>query len=321
MSKKKKIVLHGLNRDYIFYPYSTKSFIRKASKFSKVYKGETSEGNTVVIKLLPSELAKIPENIETFKNEINWCGMHQNLLAPYEYLYQDEKHYLISDFVKNINIGYYIRYRWKFLQKRIKLAIECGLQLLDAVEIMHNKGYIHTDIKPANVLFASNKLKIPNYKNPHFYLIDFGMARKAGQKPSYVSKNSKRQFVLSYSPPEMVLGFYDLTSFHSDLYNIAFIIYEMITKEPVYKSEMSVKVINLQTSYPLPEKKIIPNDLMRILSKAANKYHFKKPPAYYSQAEVYEKTKYAILQRYQTAAEFKKDLIEFKNKYFKNQIK
>jgi serine/threonine-protein kinase len=317
MSKNKKIVLHGLNRDYIFYPYSSKSFIRKASKFSKVYKGETSENNSVIIKLLPSELAKIPENIESFKNEINWCNTHPNLLAPYEYIEQDGRHYLISDFVQNINIGYYIRYRWKFLQKRIELAIECGLQLLDAVEVMHSKGYIHTDIKPANVLFASNKIGIPYYKNPYFYLIDFGMARKAGQVPAYINKNSKRQFVLVYSPPEMVLGFYDLTSFHSDLYNIAFIIYEMIVKEPVYKSEMSVKVINLQTSYPLSEKKIIPSQLMQILLKAANKHHFKKPPVYYTQSEVYEKTKQAILQRYQTAAEFKKDLIEFKNTYFK----
>ncbi len=316
-NRSKKIVLHGQNIDYIFYPNAAKSYLRKVSKFSRVFKGESSDGNAVVIKLLPTEMARNQLDVEHFKKEIDWYGIHPNLLAPFEYIYQDERHYLISEFVQNVDLGYYIRYRRLLKKKRIRLALECGLQLLDAVEAMHMRGFIHADIKPANVLFLSNRARIPYYKRPQFQLIDFGMARKAGDNPPLASGRSKRPFVLSYSPPEQVLGFNDLTSFHSDLYNIALLIYEMVVKEPVYQSNISVKLMNLQTSFPLAVKKVIPKELMDILLKAAAKYHFKKPPNHYSRNEVYHRLKLGIEQRYSSATEFKDALLQFRANYFK----
>jgi serine/threonine protein kinase len=266
--------------------------------------------------MLPSEMAKNQGDIDNFKNEINWYGIHPNLLAPFEYIFQDDRHYLISEFVQNIELGYYIRYRLLLKQKRIRLALACAFQLLDAVEAMHNLGFLHADIKPANVLFLSNRAGIPYYKEPQFQLIDFGMARKVGKMPPQTPGRSKRPFVLVYSPPEQVLGFHNLTGFHSDLYNVALLTYEMIVKEPPYASNISVKLMNLQTSFPLPVKKVIPKELMDILLKAASKYHFKKPPNHYSRDEVYHRLSLGIEQRYQTADEFRQALLQFKSNYF-----
>lgn len=316
MSKGKKIILHGLTEDYIFYPQSTKSHIRKVSKFSRVFKGESSEGKPVLVKMLPSDLAKNNLEVEQFKKEIDWYGIHPNLLAPFEYILQDDRHYLISEFVQNIDLGYYIRYRLIRKRKRIRLALACGLQLLDAVEAIHNQGDIHADIKPANVLFLSNKAGLPFTKNPQFQLIDFGMVRKAGSPPPQTPERSKRPFVLAYSPPEQVLGFHDLTGFHSDLHNIALLIYEMIIKEPAYKSNLSVLIMNLQTSMPITTRKVVPVELMQILLKGAAKYHFKKPPNHYSHDEVYHRLRLGIEQRYHTASEFREALLHFKRSYF-----
>lgn len=315
--KDKVIVLHGETGDYIFMPHLHNASFRKVSKFSRVYKGESSEGRPVVIKMLPSELAKKPEEVLHFKQEINWYGIHHHLLAPYEYIFQDERHFLISDYLNAIDLSYYFRYIRVPRRMRIRIAITCGLQLLDAVEAMHNMGMIHADIKPANVLMETLGIRRPNFRNPQFQLIDFGMAREAGKTPMLTPSRNKRPFVLVYSPPEQVLGFHELTGFHSDLHNIALMMYELITKEPAYESNISVKLMNLQTSFPLQVKKVIPPDLMAILQKATSKYHFKKPPNHYSRSEVYHRLASAIEQRYQTADEFRQALLACKQVYLK----
>ncbi|MBI9067405.1 MAG: serine/threonine protein kinase [Salinivirgaceae bacterium] len=319
MKKKKDkiIVLHGENNDYLFKPHTPTSRFREVSKFSRVYKGESADGRSVVIKMLPSELAKKPEEIDHFKLEINWYGLHQNLLAPYEYIYQDDRHFLISDYYDGIDLSFYFKYIRVRKRTRIKIAIDCGLQLLNAVEALHNLGYIHADIKPANVLMATIKGKRPNFKNPEFQLIDFGMVRVAGKSPRLTPSRTKRPFVLVYSPPEQVLGFHELTSFHSDIHNIALLMYELITKEPAYESNISVKLMNLQMAYPLQVKKVIPPDLMLIIQKATSKYHFKKPPNHYSRSEVFHRLSLGIEQRYQTVNEFRLALQAFKSNYIK----
>jgi len=315
--KDKIIVLHGETEDYLFKPHVPSTRFREVSKFSRVYKGESSEGRLVVIKMLPSELAKRPTEVEHFKQELNWYGVHQNLLAPYEYIYQDDRHFLISDYFEGIDLSFYFRYIRVRKRTRIKTAIACGLQLLDAVEALHKLGFIHADIKPANVLMATLKGRFPDLKNPQFQLIDFGMAREAGKSPMLTPSRTKRPFVLVYSPPEQVLGFHELTGFHSDLYNIGLLMYELITKEPAYESNISVKLMNLQMSFPLQVKKVIPQELMVILQKATSKYHFKKPPNHYSRSEVYHRLALGIEQRYQNVEEFRLALLAFKKLYFK----
>lgn len=316
-NKNKVIVLHGENEDYLFKPHVANARFREVSKFSRVYKGESSEGRAVVVKMLPSELAKKQEEVEHFKQEINWYGIHQNLLAPHEYIYQDDRHFLISDYLNAVDLSYYFRYIRVPKRMRIRVAIECGLQLLDAVEALHTLGVIHADIKPANVLMEVIGKRRPNFKDLQFQLIDFGMVRKAGKTPSLTPSRTKRPFVLVYSPPEQVLGFHELTGFHSDLHNIALLMYELITKESAYQSNISVKLMNLQTSYPLQVKKVIPPALMTILQKAASKYHFKKPPNHYSRSEVYHRLALGIEQRYQNVEELRTALIAFKKSYFK----
>lgn len=312
----KTIVLHGQTEDYWFNS-DKKAKFRKVSKFSRVYKGWSSEGQPVVVKILPDELARDEEEVNHFKQEINWYGVHPNLLAPFEYICQNNRHYLISDYVKAIDLSFYFKRKRLFKYTRVKMAIECGLQLLDAVSAIHQKEMIHADIKPGNVLFLTRKGTRPDYKHPQFQLIDFGMARPAGVEPPHPQGRSKRPFVLVYSPPEQVLGFNELTGFHSDLYNIALLLYEMITKEPAYQSRISVKLMNLQTSFPLPRAKVIPSALMDILQKGAAKYHFKKPPNHYSRNEVHHRLKLGIEQRYSSAIEFRNDLLAFKKQYFK----
>lgn len=57
----------------------------------------------------------------------------------------------------------------------IKSAIQIGIQLCDRLEVLHNHGYLHADLKPDNVLIAStNRLRV---ESSQMILIDFGIAK------------------------------------------------------------------------------------------------------------------------------------------------
>lgn len=307
--------LQGTNDNYSFVPGAHKMQLSRVSKFSRVYKGFDSRQNPVVIKVLPEDLSKDENEVTRFRDETNWYGIHPGLIAPFDYIYQDGRHFLVSEYLPSMDICQFVKQRLIRPKTRIRVAVNCGLQLLDAVEVIHNKGMLHTDIKPSNVLFLNEKRN--DYSNPQFRLIDFGLVQPLCNLSVKYNHGKKQPFVLVFSPPEQVLGFYELMGFHSDLYNIALLMYEIITGEPVYQTAMTVNIINLQTSFPLPENKRIPEPLMKILGKAASKYHFKKPPNHYRRNEVYEKLTEGILHRYMNAASFRNDLLEFWNNFNK----
>ncbi len=309
------VVLHGQAEDYLFSPHARKARLRKTAKFSQVYKGTSSEGKAIVVKTLSDELAKDPIEVALFRGECNWYNVHPNLLAPFEYILQDGRHYLIAEYLPGITVSTFVKKRVRYKNTRIQLAIQCGLQLLDAVEAMHQRGKIHSDIKPANVMLCADEKGHVSYKHPRVRLLDFGLSRLASTPPIQNPNRPKRPFVLIYSPPEQVMGFHDLCTYASDLHNIALLLYEIMVKEPVFTSKLSVNIMLLQSSYPLPAKKVIPQEFMRILQKAAHKHHFKRPPNHYKKSEVHRHVKEALAERYPTADAFRQDLLAFKTKW------
>ncbi len=305
--------LTGINGQYRFIPGTRNLLLNRVSKFSRVYLGVNGEGHRVIVKVLPDELSHQSPEIERFKNETVWYNQHHGLAAPFEYIVSDNRHYLVAEYLPSHDLGWFIKQRWIRQKVRVKLAVQCGFQLLDAIDVIHNKGMIHTDIKPSNVLLLKRSYSGNHY--PEFKLIDFGLVRPVNQLPAMTNRKGELPFALVIAPPEQVLGFYELMGFHSDLYNIAILMYEIITGEPVYQSDLTVKLINLQTSFPLPDTKLIPVELLQILKKAAAKYHFRKPPNHYKRHEVKERLILAIADRYKNAMEFKADLETFWDHY------
>ena len=53
-------------------------------------------------------------------------------------------------------------------------AYEILLQMIDTIKIIHDKGYIHRDIKPTNFVMSSDSQGISNKK---VYMVDFGLAK------------------------------------------------------------------------------------------------------------------------------------------------
>jgi DNA-binding response OmpR family regulator len=114
-------------------------------------------------------------------------------------------------------------------------------QIARALQVVHEAGILHRDLKPPNLMLRENDTIV---------LIDFGLARNFGGGPS-----STRTGVLRGSPyymsPEQALG-EDLDG-RSDLYSLGVLFYEMITGRKPYSGLSAMDVLQQHVTAPLPQ--------------------------------------------------------------------
>jgi DNA-binding response OmpR family regulator len=114
-------------------------------------------------------------------------------------------------------------------------------QIARALQVVHEAGILHRDLKPPNLMLRENDTIV---------LIDFGLARSLGG-----SLNITRTGVLRGSPfymsPEQALG-EDLDG-RSDLYSLGVLFYEMLTGRKPYTGLSAIDVLQQHVTAPLPQ--------------------------------------------------------------------
>ncbi len=254
---------------------------------------DTIDDRIVAIKILKDEFLDNDEFIRRFKNESKAIAVlsHPNIVKVFDVSFGDRIQYIVEEFIDGITLKEYLDQ-----QKEVKWkeAIHFTVQILRALQHAHEKGIVHRDIKPQNImLLQDGTIKVT----------DFGIAR--------FSRNETRTMTdkaigsVHYISPEQARG--DLTDEKADLYSVGVMLYEMITGRLPFEADnaVSVAIMQLQAD-PKPPREInpaIPEGLEEITLKA-----MQKNPA----------------QRYQSAAEMLRDIeafrknpsISFQYKYF-----
>ena len=119
-------------------------------------------------------------------------------------------------------------------------AVRYVAQIAAALQVVHNAGLLHRDLKPPNVMLR---------ENGDVALIDFGLARALdGSTPS------TRTGVLRGSPyymsPEQAMG--ELLDARSDFYSLGIMFYEMLTGKKPYTGGSAMDVLQQHVNAPLP---------------------------------------------------------------------
>lgn len=247
-----------------------------------VYKAyDNIDDRIVAVKILKEEYLANEDFRRRFKNESKAIAVlsHPNIVKVYDVSFGDRLQYIVMEYVDGITLKEYIEQ-----QKTIdwKEAVHFTTQILRALQHAHDKGIVHRDIKPQNIMLLPNG----NIK-----VADFGIARFSRNETKTMTESAIGS--VHYISPEQARG--EVTDNKADIYSVGVVLYEMITGQLPFQSEsaVSVAIMQLQADPQKPRElnPMIPVGLEQITMHAMEKN---------------------VEDRYQSAAEMLMDLDELK---------
>lgn len=247
-----------------------------------VYKAYDNISDRIVsVKILKDEYLANEEFRRRFKNESKAISMlsHPNIVKVYDVSYGDKLQYIVMEYVEGITLKEYIRQQGRL---EVREAVHFTMQILRALQHAHDKGVVHRDIKPQNIMLLPNgTIKVT----------DFGIARFSCSEVKTVTDSAIGS--VHYISPEQARG--DVTDDKTDIYAVGVVLYEMLTGKVPFESESSLSVAMMQLQKdPVRPREIIgtvPVGLEQITMRAMQKN---------------------TRDRYQSAAEMLLDIEEFK---------
>lgn len=247
-----------------------------------VYKAyDNVEDRIVAIKILKEEFVSNEEFIRRFKNESKAIAVlsHPNIVKVYDVSFGDLIQYIVMEYIDGITLKEYIERQGSL---RWKDAVHFTVQILKGLQHAHDKGIVHRDVKPQNImLLPDGTIKVT----------DFGIARFARSEQRTIT--DKAIGSVHYISPEQARG--EKTDEKADIYSVGVMLYEMLTGELPFQAEsaVSVAIMQLQRDPQLPTEinGSIPKGLEQITMHAMQK---------------------TLERRYQSASEMLCDLETFK---------
>ncbi|MBQ1547464.1 MAG: Stk1 family PASTA domain-containing Ser/Thr kinase, partial [Lachnospiraceae bacterium] len=231
-----------------------------AGGMSDVYKAKDHVlSRDVAIKVLKAEFAEDMTFVSKFRTEAqSAAGLeHPNIVNIYDVGSEDGLYYIVMECVEGITLKTYIEKKGRLNYKEsISIAIQVGR----GIEAAHNKGIIHRDIKPQNIIISKEgKVKVT----------DFGIARAASGN----TVNADVMGSVHYFSPEQARNGY--SNEQSDIYSLGIVMYEMVTGRVPFDGETAVAVAlqHLQNEM-VPPSQIAPETpvaLEGIIKKATQK--------------------------------------------------
>lgn len=249
---------------------------------ANVYKAfDIVDQKDVAIKILKEEFLGNEEFVKRFRNESKAVATlsHPNIVRIFDVNFGDRIQYIVMEYIDGITLK-------EFIEKSTVLSwkdtVHFTVQILRALQHAHDKGIVHRDIKPQNImLLEDGTIKV----------MDFGIARFA--RDEHKATTDKAIGSVHYISPEQASG--EPTDEKSDLYSVGVMMYEMLTGKLPFDGETpeQVAVMQMQAIAPAPRtiNEEIPEGLEEIIVRA-----MQKDPG----------------KRYQSAAEMLRDIDEFK---------
>lgn len=245
-----------------------------------VYKAyDNVDDRIVAVKILKDEFASDDEFVRRFKNESKAIAVlsHPNIVKVYDVSFGDRIQYIVMEYVDGITLKEYIQKQGRITWNDAVFFIS---QVLKALQHAHDKGIVHRDIKPQNImLLQTGDIKVT----------DFGIARFSRTQTETLTENAIGS--VHYISPEQAQG--KAADERADVYSLGVVFYEMLAGRVPFEADSAVSVALMQVKNTAERLTDINPDIPIGLEQICIHAMQKNP-----------------LERYQTATEMLLDLEE-----------
>jgi len=249
-----------------------------------VYEGtDTLLRRPVAIKVLRDQYASDEEFVQRFYREAQSaaCLAHPNIVNVYDVGQEGRTYYIVMELVDGTTLAEMIAGDGRIPEAA---AIDYAVQICAGLAYAHRQGFLHRDVKPANVLVT---------KDDVVKLSDFGIARAVSQQTMTVTQPGMVMGSVYYFSPEQAQG-HELTQ-ASDLYSVGVMLFQMVTGRLPYDGDSPVAVALKHVNQPIP--RISEEEVSPALAAVIRKLLQKDPRARFQSAHETATALRAALER------------------------
>lgn len=209
---------------------------------------DTNLDRAVAIKILHEHLVYEATFRERFEQEAKLVASlnHPNIIQLFDFAALEHSeaeaplYYMVMPFIPGQTLEDKLNVHREMESRMPEQEVkQVMLDLLSALQYAHERGMIHRDVKPANVLFDEHGRAI---------LTDFGIARLA--ESSRLTQEGITVGTPAYMSPEQATGV--AFDYRTDLYAIGVMLYEMLSGKLPYTSENNISVLLQHVNQPIP---------------------------------------------------------------------
>jgi len=241
----------------------------------------------VAVKILKDEYSNNGSFVEKFKTEALAAAQlsHPNIVNIFDVGDQDNIYFIVMEYVEGRTLKEIICEKAPL---SVEEAMDITIMICDGIHHAHEKGIIHRDIKPHNILITDSGI---------VKVADFGIAQAINQKTITYGGNIVGS--VYYISPEQAKG--EPVSRASDIYSLGCVLYEMLTARTPFDAEspitVALKHIHDEPVPPRTFNEDIPASLEGIILRAMER----KPGYRFSTAEEMRNT---LLNLYNVSSKY-----------------
>jgi WD40 repeat protein/serine/threonine protein kinase len=231
----------------------------------------------VAIKIMSAEVVKDRRAVARFRQEVQALAAldDPHIVAAYDASSAGGLHYLVMEYIDGHDLGYLIRQNGRL---PVDWSCECIRQAALGLQYAHEKGMVHRDIKPTNLLVTKDS----DSGRPLVKILDLGLARGAGMRGGSGSLTQIGQFLGTpdYVSPEQGEDV-RRADIRSDIFSLGCTFFRMLTAQLPFQGESVIEKLAARETTDAPRVSSLRNDVPPELDAVVAKMLARDPKARY----------------------------------------